>query len=115
MYFFRYSIIRSLCEKSLALEDLKPYIYTLAEDSRNSELVIIQHFLQDLSIARVDCPSLAYQWTYTYEDEEQPCLDEEKCNKRSESICLCQINLATFEPLEIEIRGEIRYLTAPKL
>ncbi|THG09257.1 hypothetical protein TEA_011782 [Camellia sinensis var. sinensis] len=92
----------------------------------NDELVIIQQFLQDLSIARVDCPGLAYQWTYTYEDEEQPCLDEERCNKRSElfgrcqcnldfSICLSQINLATFEPLEIEIRGETRYLTSPKL
>ncbi|THG06969.1 hypothetical protein TEA_022884 [Camellia sinensis var. sinensis] len=126
MYFFRHSIIRSLCEKSQVMEDLKPYIYTLAGDSRNDELIIIQQFLQDLSIARVDCPGLAYQWTYTYEDEEQPCLDEEKCNKRSEhfgrcqcnldfSICLCQINLATFEPLEIEIRGETRYLTAPKL
>ncbi|CAL5410451.1 unnamed protein product [Camellia sinensis] len=126
MYFFRHSIIQSFCEKSQVMEDLKPYIYTLAEDSRNSELVIIQHFLQDLSIARVDCPGLAYQWTYTYEDEEQPCLDEKKCNKRSEhfarcqcnldfSICLCQINLATFEPLELEIRGETHYLTAPKL
>ncbi|THG10203.1 hypothetical protein TEA_003605 [Camellia sinensis var. sinensis] len=84
MHFFRHSIIRSLCEKSQVMEDLKPYIYTLAGDSRNDELVIIQQFLQDLSIARVDCPGLAYQWTYTYEDEEQPCLDEERCNKRSE-------------------------------
>ncbi|GMP57736.1 hypothetical protein CsSME_00021689 [Camellia sinensis var. sinensis] len=82
MYFFRHSIIRSLCEKSQVMEDLKPYIYTLAGDNRNDELVIIQQFLQDLSIARVDCPGLAYQWTYTYEDEEQPCLDEERCNKR---------------------------------
>ena len=120
MYFFRHSIIRSFCEKSQEIEDLKPHIYTLAEDSRNNELIIIQQFLQDLSIAGVECPGIAYQWTYLYEDEEQPCLEEEKCNRRSEhfgrcqcnldfSICLCQINLATFEPLEIEIRGKTCY------
>ncbi|GMP81334.1 hypothetical protein CsSME_00036082 [Camellia sinensis var. sinensis] len=42
MYFFRYSIIRSFCEKNQEIKDLKPYIYTLAENSRNSELVTIQ-------------------------------------------------------------------------
>ena len=31
------------------------------------------------------------------------------------SICLCQINLATFEPLKIELRGKTRYLTASQL